>query len=68
VKIIRLVVDIYEAEISEYPVVTHIFNGKSRREAFAYFKAHLTTDEFLRECVRKNRWKTLRCQAHVRWE
>lgn len=67
-KLFRLVVDIYEAEIPDYPVVTHVFNGKTKKEAIGYFKAHLTTDEFLRGCVNKGRWKTLDCRATAHWE
>lgn len=66
-KLFRLVVDIYEAEISDYPVVTHVFNGKTKKEAMGYFKAHLTTDDFLRGCVSEGRWKTLKCRATARW-
>jgi hypothetical protein len=66
-RLFRLIVDIYESEIQEYPVVTHVFNGKTKKEAMGYFRAHLTTDEFLRDCVNSGRWKTLSCHAVSRW-
>lgn len=42
-------VDIYEND--KYPVVTHIFYGKSSREAYDYFQAHMETDKFLKAAV-----------------
>jgi len=67
VKLHRLVVEIYEAEIPEYPVVTHIFTGKTQKESLGYFKAHMTTDDFLRECVSSGKWKSLSCSYKARW-
>ena len=63
---VRLVVDIFEAK--PYPVVTHIFNGRTRAEAQSYYDAHLDTDEFLRGCVRAGRYKKLICRHETRWE
>jgi len=44
--LVRLVHDIWEGE-TPYPVVTHTFTGRDRKEAEAYFKAHLKTDKFM---------------------
>lgn len=57
-------VDIYErAAGSAYPVVTHIFYGRTQEEANGYYRAHMQTDEFLRGCVQKGRWKRVACRA-----
>ena len=37
----RLIVDIYEECTTAYPVVTHIFNGRTRKEAEGDYEAHL---------------------------
>ena len=42
-------IDIYEN--NQYPVVSHIFYGKTRKEAYEYFQAHMETDSFLRSAV-----------------
>lgn len=47
---IYYIVDIYEAKTYyQYPVVEHIFSGRTEEEAFGYFKAHLKTDSFLKD-------------------
>ena len=48
-------VDIYERDV--YPVVSHIFYGKTAKEAYGYFQAHMKTDEFLRAAVLYQRYK-----------
>ena len=42
-------VDIYERD--QYPVVSHIFYGKTLKEANEYFQAHMKTDVFLRSAI-----------------
>lgn len=43
-------IDIYE---NGYPVVRHIFYGKTLSEARGYEKAHMQTDTFLRDAITK---------------
>lgn len=66
--IVALVVDIYESAVGDaYPVVRHVFLGKTKEEARGYFKAHMGTCEFMRDCVKKRRWKQVKCRAYARW-
>ena len=37
--------------VDGYPVVVHMFCGATREEAEGYYAAHLTTDEFFRDCT-----------------
>lgn len=46
-----LTVETYE-EGGEHPVVTHVFHGKTPEQAVAFYRAHLKSDKFLRDCVR----------------
>ena len=48
-------VDIYES--NSYPVVSHIFYGKTKKESYGYFQAHMKTDEFLRAAVLYQKYK-----------
>lgn len=57
----RVVVDIYESDM--YPVVTHIFHGKTLEEARSYFKAHMKTDRFLREAVNTGYFNGMRVKV-----
>lgn len=57
-------VDIYEHTM--YPVVSHIFYGKTLKEAKGYLTAHMGTDSFLREAVNKGYWKDLQLQADIK--
>lgn len=44
-------IDIFEAATRyAYPVVTHIFKGKTKEEAEHYHEAHRRADAFLRAC------------------
>lgn len=43
-------VAIYEASTPKFPIVVHLFQGKTRDEAIAYHTAHRKYDEFLRSC------------------
>jgi hypothetical protein len=56
--------DIYEKGVGDaYPVVSHRFYGRTRREARSYFDAHLTTDEFFRGCTERGRWDGIVCRT-----
>lgn len=63
-----LVVDTYEHDGgNKFPIVTHQFRGKTKSEALGYYQAHLKTDEFLRGCVEKRRWRSVNCNADAYW-
>jgi hypothetical protein len=64
----RLVVDIFEPGVGRaYPVVRHVFAGKTKEEAEGYFGAHMGTDTFLRGCVDDAHWKDVQCDVSARW-
>lgn len=48
-------IDIYESQA--YPAVTHIFHGKTLKEANGYMQTHMKTDEFLRAAVLYQKYK-----------
>ena len=48
-------VNIYEN--NAYPVVSHIFYGKTAKEAYGYFQSHMKTDEFLRAAILYQKYK-----------
>jgi hypothetical protein len=58
---------IYEESIGdEYPVVTHTFMGRTRKEAVGYFRAHLKTDSFLRGCTERGRFGSdIKCRTEM---
>jgi hypothetical protein len=62
----RLIVDIYEAK--PYPIVTHIFTGKTKVEAIGYYHAHLRSDRFLEGCVQHGRMGRVKCRTLSKWE
>ena len=65
----RLIVDIYEEGTTAYPVVTHIFNGRTQQEAEGYYEAHLRADAFLRGCAVGGHYEhAFSCYAVKRWE
>ena len=65
-------VDISEAATGHaYPIVTHLFRGRTREEAWGYHEAHRRSDSFLRECEDKRLFRgQVRCRARVSegWE
>ena len=63
----RIVVDTFESD-DAYPVVTHIFNGRTKAEVVGYFDAHMQTDSFMRPCVKNSEFKGMYCPTHVRLE
>jgi hypothetical protein len=62
----RLVVDIFEPD-ADFPIVRHVFAGRTKEEAQGYFDAHMTTDSFMSGCVTKARWRDVDCEAFARW-
>lgn len=77
-RLFQIRVDIYEAATNyAYPIVTHVFTGKTEKEARAYHDAHRRADAFLRQCEDKgvfggvgtNSRGGVRCRAQLsqRW-
>lgn len=60
-------VKIYETG-TPYPVVEHIFRGRTREEAAGYFDSHMEADDFLYDCVEKRRFKSIVCRSVFTWE
>lgn len=58
-------VKIYEKE--SYAIVEHVFRGKTKREAEGYYQSHLKTDDFLRACVERGRFRDFDCRAEAYW-
>jgi hypothetical protein len=60
-------VDISEAATGyAYPIVTHVFRGKTKEEAWGYHNAHLAGDAFLRDCEEKLIFRgQVKCRAVV---
>lgn len=56
-------IDIYENTM--YPVVSHIFYGKTLKEAKSYVTAHMGTDSFLREAVKTGYYKGMQLQVEI---
>jgi len=64
-----LYIDIYEKETwGNYPVVQHVFRGKTRAEAMRYYRSHLHTDFFLRGCVERGKWRDVSCSFDRYWK
>lgn len=66
----RLIHRIYEPEGAGlgYPVVEHMFYGRTPKEAERYFWAHMRTDSFLRACEQGGRFGAIRCVHETRME
>lgn len=64
----RIVSRIYEDDLP-FPVVEHIFNGQTLRQASAFYAAHLKSDAFLSGCVHGTFRKTRCREEHyaMRW-
>lgn len=56
-------VDIYENGL--YPVVQHVFYGKTIQEARGYFKSHMKTDEFMRDAVKYGEWRGIPLRVNI---
>lgn len=46
-----------------YPVVRHIFYGRTCKEATGYAKAHSKTDVFYRDCNEDGQYKSIVCPS-----
>lgn len=68
-KLYAVTIEISEAATDyEFPVVSHTFLGRSRKEAWHYHDSHLKTDEFLRSCEKKGKFSDVKCRAEVTFE
>lgn len=57
-------VDIYE-EGRPYPAVSHIFYGKSQKEAQGYLNAHVGTDSFLRAAIKTGKYQDMNLRVEI---
>jgi hypothetical protein len=64
---VRMVHEIFEGD-TPYPVVTHVFTGKTREEAKGYFKAHMKTDRFMREMETSGKFGEIKGRTKVTWK
>lgn len=53
-KIYQVRVDIYEPSIKSFPIVVHVFNGRTPEEAWHFHGSHRASDRFLRDCEDKD--------------
>ncbi len=65
-RVYQIVAETYESK--PYPVVVHAFIGETAKEARGYFKAHLGTCSFFRDCTQRRRFRGFRCETVVRSE
>lgn len=54
-----ITIDTYESQ--NYPILRHVFYGKTVEEAEGYIESHKKTDEFFRQCA-KGQWKDVKCR------
>ena len=63
-RLYQIRIDVFES--ADYPVVTHLFTGKTKKEAWRYHESHRKSDAFLRQCEDKGRFgKDVRCEARI---
>lgn len=60
-------VEIFEAATNyAYPIVTHLFSGRSPQEAWNYHEAHRQADAFLKQCEDQGLFRSqVRCKARI---
>jgi hypothetical protein len=62
----KIVAETWESK--NYPVVIHVFIGQTRKEAQGYFRAHLTTDRFFKDCTEEGHFADFRCRTLVTFD
>ena len=64
-RLYRIQIDIFEAATGyAYPIVTHVFQGRTSKEAEGYHEAHRRSDAFLKDCEDKQLFAgNVRCRA-----
>ncbi len=58
---VRIISKIWEKELP-YPIVVHVFNGETLKQANGFFQAHMKTDAFMRECIEKGHFADFACR------
>jgi hypothetical protein len=58
-------IDIFEPG-KDYAAVTHVFNGKDKREATHYINSHKKTDKFLRDALDKGEFEGMELKVKRR--
>jgi len=50
----------------KYPVVTHLFTGRTPEEAWGYHDSHRKSDAFLRACEDRDVFqRSVKCRARI---
>lgn len=65
--VVALVVETFEEETPQFPVVRHEFLGRTPEEAEATYRAHLQFDQFLASCVGGN-FHGMPCRNVTSWK
>ena len=63
-KLAEITIDTFEGDM-KYPVVSHVFTGKTTEEAQNYVTAHYKSDNFFRECE-KGKFEGFVCRNVIR--
>ena len=64
-----VIVDTFEEEDDDNPIVTHQFWGNTAEEAEHVYDAHLESDRFLRDCLEKGKYAgRVKCTNDVYFE
>lgn len=64
--LVKLVHEIYE-DGTPYPVVTHIFTGKDRKEAQGYMDSHMKTDKFMAAMEKTGEFEGIKGRTKKKW-
>lgn len=59
---------VFRPEVTGYPIITHTFYGRTRREAHQYAAEHMAADAFYRGCVTQGRYDAADCWADSSWQ
>lgn len=65
--VVALVVETFEEDTPQFPVVRHEFLGRTPEEAEETYQAHLRFDQFLSSCV-AGTFKGMRCRNVMSWK
>jgi hypothetical protein len=60
-------VQIFEQAVPGYPVVEHIFFGKTQQEAQHVANAHAKADKFFAGCTQKGDYQGITCRYESFW-
>jgi nitrate reductase alpha subunit len=65
--VVALVVETFEEDSPDFPVVRHEFLGRTAEQAESIYRAHLQYDAFLRSCVGGD-FHGMRCRNVTSWK